>query len=201
MKQIDLIEAPHRKPALAQVQSGDTVRVHQRIREGAKQRIQIFEGMVIRTKKLGEISASITVRRIASGVGVEKTFLLHSPNIVKVDVVRRSKVRRNFLSYLRARKGKATRLQEKDFDREATNVSEPEPSEQVAAESNISADSADSAAVAEVANGEEVVSTEELAKEEDKAAASDGGDQAGADTPNEQELPSVETESGKNATG
>jgi large subunit ribosomal protein L19 len=124
MQAIAEIEKTYRKPATAQVQSGDTVRVHQLIREGSKQRVQVFEGVVIRTDRPQELTASITVRRIASGVGVEKSFLLHSPNVQKVEVVRRSKVRRNFLSYLRARRGKSARLQELSFDKEAANVKE-----------------------------------------------------------------------------
>lgn len=119
---ITKFEQAHRKPAVAQVQSGDTVRVHQLIREGSKQRIQVFEGVVIRTHRLGELSATLTVRRIASGVGVEKTFLVHSPNVDKIEVMRRAKVRRNFLSYLRERRGKSARLKEVAFDREAANV-------------------------------------------------------------------------------
>jgi len=101
--------------------SGDTVRVHQLIREGAKQRIQVFEGVVIRRHRLGELTATITVRRIASGIGVEKTFLLHSPNVSKVEILRRAKVRRNFLSFLRERRGKSARLREIAFDKVAAN--------------------------------------------------------------------------------
>jgi large subunit ribosomal protein L19 len=115
------LEKRQSKPALPQVQSGDTVRVHQRIREGNKQRIQVFEGVVIRTHRMGSVSAVITVRRIASGVGVEKTYLLHSPNVDKVEVLRRGQVRRNFLSYLRERRGKSARLKEMEFDRVAAN--------------------------------------------------------------------------------
>ncbi len=115
------LEAQYRKPALAQVQSGDTVKVHQLIKEGAKQRTQIFEGVVIRTHRMNELTACITVRRIASGVGVEKTFLLHSPNVSKVEILRRAKVRRNFLSYLRNRRGKSARLRELSFDKVAAN--------------------------------------------------------------------------------
>src|ERR1044072_5530921 len=100
MNTITAIEKQYRKPALPQVQSGDTVRVHQLIKEGNKQRIQVFEGVVIRRHRMNELTACITVRRIASGVGVEKTFLLHSPNVSKVEILRRAKVRRNFLSFL-----------------------------------------------------------------------------------------------------
>src|SRR5437764_15233846 len=95
---IQKIEAQHKKAQVVDVKSGDTVKVHQKIREGNKERIQIFQGLVIRTVKNGGHTSRITVRRIASGVGVEKSFLLHSPLVVKIEVTKRSKVRRNYLS-------------------------------------------------------------------------------------------------------
>ncbi len=122
MEAIRALERSHRKPAVPQVMSGDTVRVHQLIKEGNKQRTQVFEGVVIRRHRLDELTATITVRRIASGVGVEKTFLLHSPNVSKVEILRRAKVRRNFLSYLRDRRGKSARLKEIPFDKAAANA-------------------------------------------------------------------------------
>ena len=121
MEAITQLERKYRKPALPQVQSGDTVRVHQLIREGNKQRIQVFEGVIIRRHRMNEVTACITVRRIASGVGVEKTFLLHSPNVSKIEILRRAKVRRNFLSFLRDRRGKSARLKEVPFDKAAAN--------------------------------------------------------------------------------
>ena len=114
-------EQTFRKDSVTAVKSGDTVRVHQTIREGGKERVQVFEGMVIRTRRQGSLTASITVRRITGGIGVEKTFMLHSPNVVKVEVVRRSKVRRNFLGYMRERQGKSARLRELGFDRKYVN--------------------------------------------------------------------------------
>ena len=90
---------------------GDTVRVHNRIKEGERQRIQMFEGTVI-AKKNGGISETFTVRRISYGVGVEKTFPLHSPNVEQVDVVRRGRVRRAKLYYLRDRVGKSAKVKE-----------------------------------------------------------------------------------------
>ncbi|MBW4061602.1 50S ribosomal protein L19 [Candidatus Saccharibacteria bacterium] len=121
MEAIREIEAAHRKPALPQVKTGDTVKVHQLIKEGNKQRIQVFEGVIIRRHRMDELTACITVRRIASGVGVEKTFLMHSPNVSKIEILRRAKVRRNFLSYLRDRRGKSARLQELAFDKVTAN--------------------------------------------------------------------------------
>lgn len=118
---IQKVNDEQRKAAVVDVKSGDTVRVHQKIKEGNKERIQIFEGTVIRVDRAKSHTARITVRKIASGVGVEKSFLLHSPLVEKVEVVRRSKVRRNYLSYLRNRSGKSARLKAVGFDREAVN--------------------------------------------------------------------------------
>ena len=90
---------------------GDTVRVHQRIKEGNRERIQVFEGIIIK-KQGGGINATFTVRRVAYGVGVEKTFLVHSPMMEKVEVVRVGKARRAKLYYLRDRVGKAAKTKE-----------------------------------------------------------------------------------------
>lgn len=118
---IQKVNDEQKKAQVVDVRSGDTVKVYQKIKEGAKERIQMFEGVVIRTDNKGQHTSRITVRKIASGVGVEKSFLLHSPLIEKIEVVRRSKVRRNFLSYLRNRSGKSARLAAVQFDREAVN--------------------------------------------------------------------------------
>lgn len=90
---------------------GDTIRVHAKIKEGNRERIQVFEGTLI-ARKHGGISETITVRRISYGVGVEKTFPLHSPNIATIEVVRRGKVRRAKLYYLRGRVGKAAKVKQ-----------------------------------------------------------------------------------------
>lgn len=119
---VQQINDKYKKKAVVDVRSGDTVKVHQKIREGNKERIQIFQGLVIRTDNKGSHTSRITVRRIASGVGVEKSFLLHSPLIVKVEVIKRSKVRRNYLSYMRARTGKSARMSGVEFDRDAVNA-------------------------------------------------------------------------------
>lgn len=91
---------------------GDTVRVHNRIKEGTRERVQLYEGTVT-AKKNGGIGESFTVRRIAYGCGVEKTFPLHSPNVVKIEVLRAGKVRRAKLYYVRDRVGKAAKIKEK----------------------------------------------------------------------------------------
>lgn len=111
-----------KKPAVVDVRSGDTVKVTQKIKEGSKFRLQVFEGVVIRTDRKDSHTARITVRKIASGVGVEKSFLLHSPLVEKIEVTKRAKVRRKNLSYLRERSGKSARLTSKDFDRTAVNA-------------------------------------------------------------------------------
>lgn len=118
---IQKVNEKFKKQAIVDVKSGDTVKVHQKIREGNKERVQIFQGLVIRTDRKGSHTSRITVRRIASGVGVEKSFLLHSPLVLKVEVTKRSKVRRNYLTYMRDRTGKAARLTGVDFDRNAVN--------------------------------------------------------------------------------
>ena len=100
------------KPELPQMNVGDTVRVHVKIKEGSRERIQVFEGIII-ARKHGGIEESITVRRISYNVGCEKVFPVHSPNIVNIETVRRGKVRRAKLYYLRQRAGKAAKVKEK----------------------------------------------------------------------------------------
>ena len=118
---INKINQAQKKQAVVDARSGDTVRVYQKIKEGNKERIQMFEGVVIRTDNKESHTSRITVRKIASGVGVEKSFLMHSPLIEKIEIVRRAKVRRKFLSFLRQRSGKSARLTAKNFDRAAVN--------------------------------------------------------------------------------
>ncbi|HSX01367.1 MAG TPA: 50S ribosomal protein L19 [Candidatus Saccharimonas sp.] len=200
MNPITQLEKSYRKPALPQIESGDTVRVHQLIKEGNKQRIQVFEGVVIRRHRLGELTATITVRRIASGIGVEKTFLLHSPNVSKVEILRRAKVRRNFLSFLRDRRGKSARLRELGFDKLAANdVSVPEAiaadadadeavdEEVTEIDSDQSEDALDQAApLSEETNAED----RDVAAEDEPTVASD------ADTADENQAPAEEVERG-----
>jgi large subunit ribosomal protein L19 len=119
---IQKFEAQFKKRQVVDVRSGDTVKVHQKIREGSKERVQIFQGLVIRVDRKESHTARIVVRKVASGVGVEKSFLLHSPLILKVEVTKRSKVRRNYLTYMRERTGKRARLSGIAFDSEAVNT-------------------------------------------------------------------------------
>ena len=105
------IEAAQLKAEVPQFNVGDTVRVSNKIKEGNRERIQVFEGVVIK-KQGGSIRATFTVRKNSNGIGVEKTWPLHSPKIEKVEVVRRGKVRRAKLTYLRGRVGKASKVKE-----------------------------------------------------------------------------------------
>jgi len=109
---IDLVEKPHLMASPPEFRIGETVDVHTRIVEGEKERIQVFNGVVIAARGRG-MSSTFTVRRIVANEGVERTFMLHSPRIVKIEVKRRGKVRRAKLFYLRDRVGKARKLKEK----------------------------------------------------------------------------------------
>ena len=111
---MDLVKAlssQYMKPELPEMRVGDTVRVHVRIKEGSRERIQVFEGTII-ARKHGGIGETITVRRISYGVGCEKVFPVHSPRVVSVETVRKGKVRRAKLYYLRDRFGKAAKVKE-----------------------------------------------------------------------------------------
>ncbi|MBQ5812471.1 50S ribosomal protein L19 [Candidatus Saccharibacteria bacterium] len=110
-----------KKKAVVDVRSGDTVKVTQKIKEGEKFRLQTFEGVVIRVERKNSHTERIVVRKVTSGVGVEKSYLVHSPLVEKIVVTKRAKVRRNNLSYLRQRSGKSARLAGRDFDRVAVN--------------------------------------------------------------------------------
>ncbi|MBQ2695411.1 50S ribosomal protein L19 [Candidatus Saccharibacteria bacterium] len=110
-----------KKKAVVDVRSGDTVKVTQKIKEGEKFRLQTFEGVVIRVDRKESHTARIVVRKVTSGVGVEKSYLIHSPLVEKIEITKRAKVRRNNLTYLRQRSGKSARLKGKDFDRIAVN--------------------------------------------------------------------------------
>ena len=112
---MDLVKAlssQYMKPELPEMRVGDTVRVHVRIKEGSRERIQVFEGVII-ARKGGGIGESITVRRVSYGVGCEKVFPGHSPRVADIETVRKGKVRRAKLYYLRDRFGKAAKIKEK----------------------------------------------------------------------------------------
>lgn len=166
MEYIKELNQSFKKGAVVDVRSGDTVKVHQKIREGNKERVQIFQGLVIRTDRKGSHTSRITVRRIASSIGVEKSFLLHSPLVLKVEVTKRSKVRRNYLSYMRRLTGKSARLQGLDFDRQAVNNVRDEAAEQAEAEAKAAV-----AAEAEVKAADEAAKQAELDKKAAEVAA------------------------------
>lgn len=112
MDKLKLISDASLKSEVPELNVGSTVRVHVKIREGERERIQVFEGTIIALKGSG-ISSTFTVRRVSYGVGVERVFPVHSPNVAKVEVVRNGKVRRSKLYYLRDRVGKAAKVKEK----------------------------------------------------------------------------------------
>jgi large subunit ribosomal protein L19 len=117
MNLVQSVQNQQLKDKTPELQSGDTVRVHTRIVEGDRERVQVFQGTVIRLRS-GGVNANVTVRRIASdGIGVERTFPLHSPRVEKVEVVRHAQVRRAQLYYLRGRTGKAARLKTRREER------------------------------------------------------------------------------------
>ncbi len=165
---IKSIEHEQLKNKIPELKIGDTVRVHVRIKEGNKERIQVFEGIIIK-KQGGGVNATFTVRRISYGVGVEKTFLVHSPLLEKVEVVRVGKARRAKLYYLRDRVGKAAKTKEKVGarieTREITLKEEVVPGESVEAES---AETTEDIAVAPVVEEKAEAKVEEK-KEENKA--------------------------------
>lgn len=130
---------------------GDTVKVHIKIKEGSRERIQIFEGFVLK-KQNGGISETFTVRRIASGVGVEKTFPIHSPLVEKIEVVRKGDVRRAKLHYMRERTGKSAKIKAKEYSEEQLAAAEAKAAAEAAAEE---AKAAAEAAVEEAPAAEE----------------------------------------------
>lgn len=112
MNVMDLITEEYARKDIAQFNVGDTVKVHIKIKEGTRERVQIFEGFVLK-KQNGGLDETFTVRRIASGVGVEKTFPIHSPKIDKIEITKHGDVRRAKLNYMRERTGKAARIKSK----------------------------------------------------------------------------------------
>ncbi len=114
MKGIDRIEGKHLREDIPQFKPGDTVKIQVRVVEGGKERTQLFQGIVLR-RKGGGLRESFTVRKVSHGIGVERTFPLHSPSIGKIEVVRRGDVNRAKLYYLRKKVGRAARVKEKRF--------------------------------------------------------------------------------------
>lgn len=170
------IEHEQLKNKIPELRVGNTVRVHVRIKEGNKERIQVFEGIIIK-KQGGGVNATFTVRRISYGVGVEKTFLVHSPMIEKVELVRVGKSRRAKLYYLRDRVGKAAKTKEKVGarieNREIVVKEEVVPGETVAAEvatEETVAEAVEAAKVEEAKVAEEAAKKAEATEEVEKKA-------------------------------
>ena len=109
---LESVTQPYKKDDVPAIRPGDTVHAHVKVREGGKERIQVFEGLVIAVRH-GGIAQNVTVRKMSSGIGVERTFPVHSPNVAKFEVVRHGKVRRAKLYYLRDKVGKAARIEER----------------------------------------------------------------------------------------
>ena len=163
---IKSIEHEQLKNKIPNLKIGDTVRVHQRIKEGNRERIQVFEGIIIK-KQGGGVNATFTVRRVAYGVGTEKTFLIHSPMVEKVEVVRVGKARRAKLYYLRDRVGKAAKTKENIGARiETTEVSLKEDLVEEPVAEEVATEEVVEEVVAEEATVEEAPVVEE--KEEKK---------------------------------
>jgi large subunit ribosomal protein L19 len=114
MNVVEMLEMEQMRGDIPGFKPGDTVKVHARIKEGEKERIQMFQGVVIRKRK-GTTGATFTVRKVSYGIGVERIFPLHSPNIDKIEVVSRGRVRRSRLYYLRDLRGKAARIKEERY--------------------------------------------------------------------------------------
>ena len=114
MNVVEMLEMEQMRGDIPGFKPGDTVKVHARIKEGEKERIQVFQGVVIRKRK-GNTGATFTVRKVSYGIGVERIFPLHSPNIDKVEVVTRGRVRRSRLYYLRGLRGRAAKIKEKRY--------------------------------------------------------------------------------------
>jgi len=114
MNIIETLENEQMRVDIPDFRPGDTIRVHARIKEGEKERIQVFQGFVLRKRK-GKTGATFTVRKVSYGIGVERVFPLHSPNIDKVELVSRGRVRRGRIYYMRNLRGKAARIKEKRF--------------------------------------------------------------------------------------
>ena len=177
---IKSIEHEHLKEKIPVLKVGNTVRVHQRIKEGNRERIQVFEGIIIK-KQGGGLNATFTVRRIASGVGVEKTFLIHSPLVEKVELVRVGKARSAKLYYLRDRVGKAAktkeqigaRIEDKEITVKATIEEEPVVEEKVEAPVEEAKTVETEATPVEEVKTEEAPKAEEPAKEEVKEDATE----------------------------
>ena len=179
MNSTDLIEQPFLRTDLPAFRPGDTVKVHVRVVEGNRERVQVFQGVVI-ARSGGGIRETFTVRKISFGVGVERTFPVHSPSIAKLELVQRGRVRRAKLYYLRDLRGKKARIRERRIDDAKLAAMEAAAAEAAQAEA--------AEAQAEAADAEEELETDSAGSpEEGAAAATDEVDDAAEPTDGETE--------------
>ncbi|RPJ14585.1 MAG: 50S ribosomal protein L19 [Actinobacteria bacterium] len=160
MNKTDLVDAPYLRTDLPEFRPGDTVKVHVRVVEAGRERIQVFQGVVIR-RQGGGLQETFTVRKISFGVGVERTFPLHSPSIGKLEVVSRGHVRRAKLYYLRERRGKKARIRERRLGEDELAAIAAAEAERAAAGSAGADDTTDDEGAAETTEGEGAAQTSE----------------------------------------
>ncbi len=194
MNKTDLVDAPYLRTDLPEFRPGDTVKVHVRVVEAGRERIQVFQGVVIR-RQGGGLQETFTVRKISFGVGVERTFPLHSPSIGKLEVVSRGHVRRAKLYYLRERRGKKARIRERRLGDEELAAIAAAEAERAAAGSAAAADGGSVEEAEETADATEITDAESAGTEaadadtSDAAAAAEASDDGVAQTePSEAEI-------------
>ena len=194
MNKTDLVDAPYLRTDLPEFRPGDTVKVHVRVVEAGRERIQVFQGVVIR-RQGGGLQETFTVRKISFGVGVERTFPLHSPSIGKLEVVSRGHVRRAKLYYLRERRGKKARIRERRLGDEELAAIAAAEAERAAAGSAAAADAGSVEEREETADATEITDAESAGTEaadadsSDAAPAADASDDGVAQTePSEAEI-------------
>jgi large subunit ribosomal protein L19 len=194
MNKTDLVDAPYLRTDLPEFRPGDTVKVHVRVVEAGRERIQVFQGVVIR-RQGGGLQETFTVRKISFGVGVERTFPLHSPSIGKLEVVSRGHVRRAKLYYLRERRGKKARIRERRLGDEELAAIAAAEAERAAAGSAAAADDGSVDEAEETADATEITDAESAVTEaadagtSEAAPAADASDDGVAQTePSEAEI-------------
>jgi len=196
MNKTDLVDAPYLRTDLPEFRPGDTVKVHVRVVEAGRERIQVFQGVVIR-RQGGGLQETFTVRKISFGVGVERTFPLHSPSIGKLEVVSRGHVRRAKLYYLRERRGKKARIRERRLGEDELAAIAAAEAERAAAGSVGADDTTDDEGAAETTDGVGAAETSEAPDVEiplasvEASAAGDGAPEPASDAT---EVDAVQTE-------
>ena len=192
MNLINEITKEYQKNDIPKFHVGDTVKVHIKIKEGARERIQIFEGFVLK-KQNGGVSETFTVRRISSGVGVEKTFPLHSPRIEKIELVKEGEVRRAKLNYMRSRTGKSVKIRAKIYTEEQLAVEKAAiEAAKVEAEAKAAEEAAKAEAEAKVKEEADAAKEAEAAKAEAPTEVADEAKEA--ETPEAEAEPKAEAE-------